>query len=210
VIPHDRENDEEPSPQELAAFADGELGGEAAERVGAWLAGHPEARVEVDAHRRLSDLWQAGGAPEPTAAAWAAVRGRIDRGLRVPVVRRRVLRRHALWVGLALAATATAATVALMLPNRPTQLIPLPAAGAEEPYPVAGSDEVTIISIERNRLTPVVGLPPLREPLALLAADEVKVESIEAEEGMQPHVAGDADSPPMIVVPLRPETDRTP
>jgi anti-sigma factor RsiW len=67
-----------PRPEELAAYADGELQGAARARVQAWLVGHPEAADEVAAVRSLDRLCRAAGPSVPDEAAWANVLQRVE------------------------------------------------------------------------------------------------------------------------------------
>src|SRR5205823_2431220 len=55
---HNDVGGEVPSPGQLAAYVDGELDAAACRRVEAWLAAHPEAAAEIEAQRRLADLWR--------------------------------------------------------------------------------------------------------------------------------------------------------
>jgi anti-sigma factor RsiW len=73
--------DEGPTPEQLVAYADGELGPDAQARVEAWLLAHPEARAEVDAHRRLLRLWEATSPEAPSPDRWSAALSRIEAGL---------------------------------------------------------------------------------------------------------------------------------
>src|SRR5436309_10364312 len=71
-----------PTPEQLAAFFDGELEGKDAlaplkQRIEAWLCEHPEARAEWDLYRRLAELWRATAPDEPAEEAWNAVRARL-------------------------------------------------------------------------------------------------------------------------------------
>jgi anti-sigma factor RsiW len=78
--------------QALIAYADGTLSPEEARRVAAWLATHPEAAAEVEAHRRVADLLPAyGDEPVPPgfaerviARAKAEAREAVGRLVRLP------------------------------------------------------------------------------------------------------------------------------
>ncbi|MFK5004592.1 hypothetical protein, partial [Klebsiella pneumoniae] len=63
-----------PSPQELAAYYDGELEPAARARVAAWLAEHPEMSADLEAQHALPQA----APPEPSEAAWSSVLERID------------------------------------------------------------------------------------------------------------------------------------
>jgi len=72
-----------PSPELLAAYADGELDdrpylAHRRQQIEAWLAQHPEAAAVLDANAELSRLWTATTPVEPPPPAWAAVWTRIE------------------------------------------------------------------------------------------------------------------------------------
>jgi anti-sigma factor RsiW len=169
-------------PELLAAYADGELGPRDRARVERWLADRPEARETLDEQESLSpknvEFWQAVSPPEPSRRQWAAALRGIHGRSRIPATRRWLP-----WVGsLALAATATAATVFFALPpaNLPAPSVPAaapPLAGPDdEPYAMASADEVQIISLpEEAAHLLVVGEHPLRGQAVVLAkADEIE------------------------------------
>lgn len=166
-------------PEYLAAYADGELDPRARARVELWLTDHPEARELLDDQDALgprnADFWQAVSPPQPSRRAWDEALGRIRKR-----TRRSVTRRWLPWVGsLALAATATAATLSFVLPPAPAvdpdqSAVLVPAA--EEPIAMASADEVRIISLPESAAhLLVVGEHPLRDTLVILArADEIE------------------------------------
>jgi anti-sigma factor RsiW len=199
--------DEGPRPEELAAYADGELAPAASAEVEAWLAEHPDAAAEVEAVRGLSRLWQAAPPPEPSAAQWADVLGRIEARLPAPETLRPRRRRRLAGVvtGLAAAAAAAAILFAVRLP-RPTEEVVLPPPPVE-PLPVVTADDVEIISISAaDARALVVGEPPVREELALLAPGEVTVDQVKSEvHGMNPYFQGDGSTAPMILMTPQPE-----
>src|SRR5262249_30449778 len=111
-----------PTPEQLAAYADGELDGRAEEalrrRIEAWLARHPEGAGDLDAQRALARLWQATTPPEPSEATWADVLARLEQVSPSPDVRpARSTRRLALaaWITAALAAGAAAVWLAVVV-----------------------------------------------------------------------------------------------
>ena len=212
-----------PSPEQLAAYADGELDGRPEmeplrRRIEAWLARHPEAAADLNAQRRLAQLWQATTPPEPSEAAWQDVLARLEplpataeRGRRGPGLR------FAAWAVAALAATAAAVWLALALfppgagpeiaRQRPRDLEqrkpPLPATPAAEPmepFAVATADEVEILSIGgADTGTVAVGEMPLSGPMLLVQAGEVEVQHVE------PEVRTGANGSPMLWAPLASE-----
>jgi AcrR family transcriptional regulator len=210
----------EPTPEQLAAYADGELDGRPAleplrRRVEAWLARHPDAAAEVEAQRRLARLWQATPPPEPSEAAWNDVLERLERVPRTPAEtgRRRAAARVALWAGAALAASAAAVWLALTLsrpghvPPAPPEpggqeraVNPRPAPEADEPFPVATAEEVEILSIKGDDTeTVLVGELPVSGSLVMADPGEVELTRAEPQVRM-------GDGPPMVWV--QPDKDR--
>jgi hypothetical protein len=121
----------EPTPEQLAAYLDGELTGAARLEVEAWVAEHPEAApardaVFADHDDGLARAWHSTQPSDPSAAAWSGVLGRIDAALPPPppavvptpdaVLPAR--RRSRAGLVLAVAAAAAAAAVAAVLLGR--------------------------------------------------------------------------------------------
>ena len=202
-------------PELLAAYADGELGPRDRARVERWLAAHPESRDLLDDQESLgprnAEFWQAVRPPEPTPGQWAAAR----RGVRARVS---ASRRWVSWGG-PLGVAVAAATVFLALPavNRPAPadgpalpaVVPQPADPDDEPFAMAGPDEVRIISLpEAAAHLLVVGEHPLGDSLVVLArADEVEFFGIGTDpSGRFPDVPTEMapDDSPMIWAPKDP------
>jgi hypothetical protein len=206
-------------PEFLAAYADGELGPRDRERVEQWLTEYPEARDLLDDQESLGpgnvEFWQAVRPPEPSRRQWEIVAHGI-RG-RGPASR---YRRWLPWVGsLAVAATATAATAFIALPaaNGPTPeavpdrsiVVPAPAEPDDQPFVMAGPDDVRIVSLpEAAAHLLVVGEHPLRDSLVILArADEVEFFGIGTDpSGRFPEMPTEVapDDAPMIWAPKDP------
>jgi hypothetical protein len=212
--------DEEPAPtpEQFAAYADGELDGHPAlerlrGRIEAWLARHPDAAAEVEAQRRLAQLWQDTTPVEPSEAAWGGVLERLGSLPRTPPAGpgRRGVGRLALWAGALLAASAAAVWLALALsspgPGRPAAppanpqpdpqeraAKPQPAPEVLEPFPVATADEVEILSIQGDDMeTVLVGEPPVRGPLVMADPGEVELKRAKPQVRM-------GEGPPMFWV----------
>lgn len=203
----------------LAAYADGELRPHDRHRVERWLAERPEVRELLDDQESLGprnmEFWQAVCPPEPTRRQWDEVadgikgRGRASRA-----------RRWLPWVGsLALATTATAATLFVALPPGTEPLpptapghsivAPIPAEPDEAPFAMAGPDEVKIVSLpEAAAHLLVVGEHPLGDSMVVLArTDEVEFFGIGSDPaGRFPEVPTEAapDDAPMIWAPKEP------
>ena len=201
-----------PSPEQLAAYADGEADSATRDSVEAWLAEHADASGEVEALQQLARLCRSTPAPEPSAAAWDAVFQQIMVGVFQPaeaVPGRRRSRR--LWASGAVLGAAAAVLLAFVLSSlwrhpqspektgRPTEI-----TERGEPFPLAAADDVEIISIEDADIgTLLVGEPPVRGPLTLASASDVTLENVDpaADDGMVPKVhMGEAY--PMIVAPV--------
>ena len=88
--------DSGPSPEQFAAFLDGELAAAVRTRVEAWLSQHPADAEEIDGQRKLMRLWQASVPPEPSSTAWAAAFDRVEANCGHLRVGRASLRRIAL------------------------------------------------------------------------------------------------------------------
>jgi anti-sigma factor RsiW len=192
---HPRPEHDAPTPEQLAAHADGELGPADHARVEAWLRDHPDARAEVEAQRRLADVWRAGAPPEP--ADWSGVLARVEARLAAgpPAAPRR-------WPFLlgAVAGAAAAVVVGVVL-TRPVTPRPGPA------LPVASPDDVEVLSIDAGDVGAlVVGRPPVQGPLVLASADDVTVHDTGRDVNIVTPEAAPPNQParPMIMVPADP------
>jgi hypothetical protein len=222
--------DEEPAPtpEQLAAYADGELDGRPEweplrRRIEAWLARHPEAADDLEAQRRLRRLCRATTPPEPSEAAWSHVLARLQQLPRTPAGgapgRPGYGLRFAAWAVAALAATAAAVWLSLALlrpaggpelvrqaPRGPERRevpfkVPRPVPVEVEPFAVATGDEVEVLSIKgADTSTLVVGELPFSGPMVLVQAGEVEVQRVERDVRMG------STGPPMVWMPL--EGDR--
>jgi hypothetical protein len=176
-------SDRGPSPAQLMAYADGELGPGERARVEAWLADHLEAAAEVETLRRLERLWQTAAPPEPAPEAWAGALARIAMSLPGPVpARPRAAFRPLLWAS----GVAGAAAVLLAILLTPSLWPGLPRPNGpgeteEEPFPVASAEDVTIISMDAHDMGAlVVGQPPVQDgPLEMASRNDIKVLSVE-------------------------------
>jgi len=172
-----------PSPEILAAYADGELEGRddlvlLRQRVESWLLAHPEAQAHVADLRRLHRLCQQAAPPEPAAATWNAMLLRIDaaRNQPGPVSARSRWPRVAGWVAASVACIGLAAS----LWWQPRNHGPLNGTSAkvshdeEETFVVAQSSEVEILRVEGEDIhTLVVGQLPVKGSLELVSEGDV-------------------------------------
>ncbi|HYT93361.1 MAG TPA: hypothetical protein VEL76_31885 [Gemmataceae bacterium] len=210
-------NDDEhraPSPEQLAAYADGELDypelAPLKRRVEEWLATHSEAAAEVEGQRSLTRLWQATTPVEPAESVWATVLARLEQ---MPQPATRTRSWLGAWVAGILVACAAAVWLAVLFfqprdreavvdrkqPGK-TNAAPKLAPQIEEPFEVALADEIEILSVRgADTGTLIVGEVPVRGALVLVAPGEVEVQRTDAEL----RVAGS----PMIWTPLENERD---
>jgi anti-sigma-K factor RskA len=203
-----RPNDEVPgvAPERLAAYADGELGPAERAAVEAWLAVRPEARAEVEALRWLARLWQAPEPPEPSEAAWAGVRDRVETAVRHRQRdgRQRVAPRRigTTWRLFALATGAAAVLVGVFVGQ---YFWPAPQQPSGPLLPVATSDDVDIVSMDAGDIGAlVIGDPPVQGPLELASAEDVTVDDTGQDVEViirDPDQPG-SPPPPMMMVPL--------
>jgi hypothetical protein len=206
-----------PSPEQLAAYVDGELDPATRARVAAWLCAHPDAAADLQSLRQLDSLWQETTPPAPARAQWDAVFNRI--AARCPaeepvVASGRAATRHAFgwrW-HLRMAGTAAAMLFVTLLLYRPTdpqaQPVPAPLISVVQVLRVAGDEDVEIISMDAVDIGAlVVGEPPIRGPFVLAAPGDVVLENIAPDpvDGMKP-IAGGMNTNtldgPMILAPL--------
>jgi len=203
-------------PELLAAYADGELSPPERLRVERWLAEHPEAADLMDAQESLGpsnvELWQAAQPPVPSARQWANTFDGIKDHAPAPPRPSR-----ARWLGSA-GLLATAATVVLLVttadnpePQAPQALGLFPAGANldDDPFPMAGPDDVRIVSLpEAAAGLLLVGEHPLGDALLTLArADEVEFYGVGSDiAGRFPEVPSDPLSldAPMIWAPRAP------
>lgn len=137
--------DREPTPEQLAAYFDGELAGPDRVAVEAWLATHPDGRAEVEALRQLHAHYDALPVPEPSPERWDAAYAAVEARLVAP-------RRN--WTWAVVVAGLAAAVVGVLL-------LPRGVAPDGEPYPVVSADEVRIISMNPNDHKALVGVQAL-------------------------------------------------
>ena len=200
---------ESPTPQELAAYADGELDGSDAlaplrQKIEAWLERHPAARAELEAQRHLRRIWDETTPPEPSEHAWERLLARLPAKACKPV--HRALWARTRWLA---AGAAIAAAVALFFvlrtpePAVPTPPAPQPApfAAAElddgAPLQVASADEIEILSVAGSDMhTLAVRDLSVRELLELLGPGELTLMQPARDAGI--HVRNDGQNAPVV------------
>ncbi len=189
---------QEPTPEQLAAYADGQLPGPERDWVGSWLGDHPDAAAEVESYRRLARFWETSSAPEPSPAAWERTLDRIKE--QVPNPQRSGF--SVPWAGLA-GLAAAAILVALLLPRSsgpgphyPDEVIP---------FPVASPQDVTIISMDAADIDRLVVARPPVELHEIAFADHADVRLIGP---LDPDIRLEDWLAPMIVDPQAVLNDR--
>jgi hypothetical protein len=209
----------EPTPEQLAAWADGELDRSDAERVEAWLAARPDSAREVEAARRLGHLYRDHPPPEPSERAWQATLAGIEAGLSRPVAPTSSPGFSARWrlrlfVGLVAAAAVVGGVLVarvfspeqtpepeyVELPKPEPKPVPQPEE-PDEPFPVVPLGEVNIISIDAEDADRVVIGQSLMGEFELAASDDIDIVKMEpcVEDGQMPHLHR-GEEVPMIVV----------
>jgi anti-sigma factor RsiW len=206
---HEHE-DWQPTPEQLVAFADGELDADRALAVARWLAIHPKAAAEVDAHIELTELWRDTLPPDPTESAWYAARLRVQRRRQVVRVRRIAGTLRSRVAAAAMVAAAGILAVALVGRMRVPPVVS--ADRTNDPYPVvSGSDvEITSISPADDRAL-VVGMSPAREPFVPARGPDVLVNRVYPDSDGQVatvRISLDKDSVPIAWPVLRRDRDR--
>jgi hypothetical protein len=167
----------EPTPRQLAAYADDQLQGNERAQVEGWLAEHPDCATEVESYRRLAQLWDTTSAPEPAPAAWDRTLERIKH--RLPPSRRSFL--ALIWGGMGGLAAVAAVFLAVLLSRAPGPGLPVPVPAVETsepvPFPVASPNDVTIISMDVADIDMlVVGEPPVQlRDMTLARLEDVKL-----------------------------------
>jgi hypothetical protein len=167
-----------PTPEQLAAYADGELdrwqGAPLRGQIAEWLLENPKAAAEVDAQRRLLQLWKTSAAPDPGEAAWASLWGRIHSPSNGKGPRTGWLRRRLGWSAAVLLLAAAAVVLAVNLMSTGDGLPEN--REVVEPLPVARADEVEILQIAGSDTgTVIVGRLPAEGALETAVSHEVEI-----------------------------------
>jgi hypothetical protein len=166
-----------PSQEQLTAYVDGELGHglqgpQLRERIEKWLAGHSDAAAEVNAQRRLLDLWKKTAAEDPGEASWAAAWSRINSP--PPRDRKSGWRRRLGWSAALLFLTAAAIVLAVILAAGGRDQGP--DSDKVDPFPVAAADDVEILEIAGADVGALVGgRLPVTGELIVAASQEVEI-----------------------------------
>jgi hypothetical protein len=181
-----------PAPEDLMAFADGELDAARREEVAAWLAAHPEGQAEVEDFHRLAGAWQRVTPAEPSAEQWAATLARVEARVAPAGPRPAGYQRRPVWTFAGLAAAAVLGVV--MLSRF------LGSGTEDEPFPVAEAHEINIVHMDARDADALVGHPPLLGNMVFADNNDVHLVSA-VPHGGDGRVARMEQGPvPMIVV----------
>ena len=201
--------DSPPNPQELAAYADGELDAAARARIEAWLTEYPETMTEIEAQRRLHQVFASSLPAEPAESDWAGVLRKIDLAIPQSPETSRHPSRLSAWLRILGSGAAAAAVLLAFLLWHPSQPPRSPQPEVDEPLAVATAEDVDIISLDDADCgVLVVGQPPLAGPMVLGGRGDMTVISIKPDsDGMVPQVTFENVETPMIVAPLLAQLD---
>lgn len=202
----------------LAAYVDGELTAPDRARVERWLAENPDALDTLEGQEALSpgnaEFWEAVRPPTPSAARWRTV----SVGVSASTVKSRRLAKAG-WIG-SLGLALTAASLMFVLPgqgpNSPDQHlkhrvdVAVPDPADSQPYPMASTNDVTIISLPESATNLlVVGEHPLGDSMLSFAlGNEVQFLGIGSDlAGRFPEVMSEAteETLPMLWAPRAPD-----
>ncbi len=147
--------DKGPTPEQLAAYADGEVAGAERAAIEAWLRHKPASAAEVEAQRRFLQRCRETSPAEPSDVVWSSVLNKIDAGLKaLPVA----AGKKSPWTPRLGCGAAAAAVLALVLLGKSNQS-PAP---LEESFQVIAASDVAILSINGTiRAAFVVAEPPV-------------------------------------------------
>ena len=198
---NDSTPDRPPTPEQIAAWVDGETSPGEAAAVESWMADHPDARREAESMAQMTRMYRDQVLPTPSERCWQLALDRI--GPRVAPTARpwRVL------LGLALASAALWAAVVIGRAFWPTPTpIPAPLAQTpippgedddDEPFAVARMSEVHIIRMDAEDADRIVTGQPLIGTMVFAGKGDIKVEKVQADAdgGNTPHLERGADLP---------------
>jgi len=192
MISHEGDRCWSPRPEELAAYADGELdhcetGAALKQRIEKWLAVHPEETAEIESIGRLAFLFKWSAAAEPGEPAWSQLSSRINKDLLEGSSQKpRRKTRKVFWAALlAVAAAAVLLALNFNLGPQPTHKRTLlkHEQVAVEPFPVATADEVEVLRVDGDDTNAlVVGQLPVSGLLLLVFPQEVEILQVDGDD----------------------------
>jgi hypothetical protein len=192
-----------PTPETLAAYLDGELTPSERNTMERRLSSRPDLCDELDAHRRLSRVWQTTHPSEPDDQAWGATMAGISN--RLPVLAAKHPRRR-FPLGWFAGIAAAAAVIALIWilagkPRLPDPTSPQPEIETVETFPAASPDDVDITSLwgAGDELV-LVGRPPLDAPMELAGPGDVVIDEKSPVKDTNIEFHEEPGSSPMIII----------
>jgi anti-sigma factor RsiW len=201
---YDDTPDRTPTPEQIAAWVDGESSRGEADRVETWVADHPEARRDAESMAQLTRLYRDQPIPMPSEARWRSTLDQIrPRVAPTP----EAARRWRSWLGVAIASAALVGAVILARNLWPSPT-PAPIARTsqvpdeedEEPFAVARSSEVHIIRMDAEDADRVVTGRPLLGTMDFAGPGDIDVLKIQpAGEGLTPRLERRAALPWVVL-----------
>jgi anti-sigma factor RsiW len=186
--------DRTPTPEQIAAWVDGETSRCEADFVEAWVADHPEARRDAESMAQLTRLYRDQPIPTPSEARW---RSALDRIVPRVAPTPEAARRWRAWLGVALASAALVGAVILArnlwpapTPAPIAQVPQVPDEEDEEPFAVASSSEVHIIRMDAEDADRVVTGRPLLGTMDFAGPGDIDVLQVQPDpdEGRTPRL----------------------
>src|SRR5205807_2675091 len=122
---------QQPTPEQLTAYHDGELAPSERAAVDAWLTDHPDTAADLVAWRRVDAVWKDTRPDDPGEDAWTATRAQIDRRLAEPP-----RRTGGWWLGVGAAAAVLLGIGWALWPSKPPpkEVVVTPPEVVEEPF----------------------------------------------------------------------------
>lgn len=204
------DNDWTPGSDLLAAYADGEFEGRdelvvLRRRVEEWLGRHPRAQEELAQYRKLRQLWLATSPAEPSSDAWSRMQVNLQR-LCAQSAPRLCGRRRAPWAASALVAAACLTVVitfqSVRQPGQTNGLPVINLSSNQNPFPVVGEREVTILRVNGDDArSVVVGVLPLQGLMDVAAKGDVTLTSMKphGRSNVMPNVHQRGPDAPMMI-----------
>jgi hypothetical protein len=173
-----------PTPEQLQAYADGELDQRTHASVEAWLDLRPDAQAEVEAMRRIVTLYRDSPPAEPCPGAWEDTLGHIKAALPMPGPSGKppASRVGSRWgVRLLLGLAACAAVLGGVLLARPLWFAPpvepavVHGGDGEEPFPVATAQDINVIRVDARDADSLVLSPPVMGSFDVAEPEEIEL-----------------------------------
>ena len=184
---NDYSPDRTPTPEQIAAWVDGELPSGDAALVESWLADHPDARREADSMAQMTRLYRDQSLPMPSEGRWQSTFDQIRPRVAPPPG---AAWRWRLLLGLTLASAAMVGAVILSRTLWPTPaptrepFVQTPVLPGEEdddePFAVARLSEVHIIQMDADDADRVVTGQPIIGTMDFAGQGEIDMVRVQA------------------------------